>query len=281
MRNEVVRIIAETMGWGGCYGFNHLIHYHTGYPLKSIFKDNFQDIAYSGSKFILGRQYVENEEKHAAFCPECVKDDINRIGFSYWRRLHRSLDVCAKHNVHLLRHCPFCGVVFSKHGEGKGYSTMWTGCEGRHFTECDSKQNFDKEKLKRSVVYEEICGYEYHIPKQLAVNVLHEKLRCNAVEDYMKVDEMSVYIDKLQSAANRLGGLKGCEYLLEDFSALIFESIIFTYDHFSEFVTDVRRHGYELHGVSSFMSTYRVETSGSSDYVRDGYTFNFLQPPFK
>ncbi len=97
MKNRNVRAIADYLGWGGCYGFNWLIHSHTSYPLKALFKSDIADFSYSGTKFELHNNFIENEERRPAFCPSCVKDDMKKYGFSYWRRIPVAADAKLTH----------------------------------------------------------------------------------------------------------------------------------------------------------------------------------------
>ena len=111
-----IRAIASELGWKGCYGFNRLIHLHTQNYLRVVFCD-FKDYSYSGRSYISkGDKYSSNSDI-IGFCPKCAKEDLSRLGFSYWRRVHcDGAKVCAKHNVILLKACPFCGECFSKVG---------------------------------------------------------------------------------------------------------------------------------------------------------------------
>jgi len=89
--------IAEALGWPGCYGFNRLLQGHTMMAATHVFKGSW-DHSYSG------RQYVSERERfsewEAAFCPECVREDLELLGFSYWRRYGAPyVTVCYKHNV--------------------------------------------------------------------------------------------------------------------------------------------------------------------------------------
>lgn len=46
-----ISLIAEMQGWIGCYGLNKMLHRHTNYPFKEVFK-NVQDISYSRGEYI-------------------------------------------------------------------------------------------------------------------------------------------------------------------------------------------------------------------------------------
>ncbi|MNJ55990.1 hypothetical protein D3C77_515160 [compost metagenome] len=102
-----IKLIANIMGWHGCYGFNKLVHLHTDYPFQSVLK-SARCLAYSESEFESGLYCFDSLANTRAYCPLCVNEDIQSLGYSYWRRFHPHVTVCAKHNVDLLSHCQFC-----------------------------------------------------------------------------------------------------------------------------------------------------------------------------
>ncbi|WP_413817510.1 TniQ family protein [Pseudomonas sp. P9_31] len=107
-----ILIIAEMLGWVGCYGLNKMLHRHTNNPLTEAFK-NIQDISYSGSEYISYSRCFDSNREPSGFCPVCVLEDIERLGFSFWRRAHCcELKVCAEHNVELVKRCPSCDKQF-------------------------------------------------------------------------------------------------------------------------------------------------------------------------
>lgn len=108
--------ISGLLGWSGCQGFNRLLHGHTDYPIGAVFK-NTQDISYSSQEYIVSSHCFGSDRIESGFCPVCVQEDVQKMGFSFWRRAHCSeLKVCAKHNVMLVKHCPVCGLRFSHGG---------------------------------------------------------------------------------------------------------------------------------------------------------------------
>lgn len=76
-----------------------------------VFKGRW-DHAYSG------KQYISDGERFSvwdsSFCPECVREDLESRGFSYWRRyVAPYVTVCFKHNSVLHKLCPFCDRPFN------------------------------------------------------------------------------------------------------------------------------------------------------------------------
>lgn len=89
-RTEVKKL-ASAIGWQGCYGFNRLIHHHTDVAELFVIK-NSQDVSYSGKHY--ATEEVRYSDWDASYCPDCVKEDLESFGFSYWKRfcnLHRHL----------------------------------------------------------------------------------------------------------------------------------------------------------------------------------------------
>lgn len=77
-----------------------------------VFKGNW-DHSYSGKQYVSeGERFSEWEE---AFCPECVREDLELLGFSFWRRYGAPyVTVCHNHNVVLQSLCPHCSRPFVK-----------------------------------------------------------------------------------------------------------------------------------------------------------------------
>ncbi|WP_157212961.1 hypothetical protein [Pseudomonas sp. M47T1] len=85
-----------------------------------------------------------------------MKDDIVQLGFPYWRRDHRYVKVCSKHNTLLLRKCPICAKDINIHGYAYGHDLLWKGCGGRYIHQCESKINYDGWQLVLSEIFTEI-----------------------------------------------------------------------------------------------------------------------------
>lgn len=275
LKTHDVGIIAAAMGWPGCYGFNRLLHHHTHYPKISIVKD-IKDIAYSGREYISISNCFGSDRDVAAFCPACVKNDLEILGFSYWRRLHqeKSLNVCVKHNVLLVRSCPFCSKPFSY--QGHGLDVMWKKCEGRHLAECVPVHNEDANELKKSNFHEDINSFGFHVSQEAAVCVLHDKLLSIRQDVSLQVDRIDGYIRRLKSRKGRLYPIfskvySGLDCCSDDF---FFEEVIqFLYDSFYDFVFDIKNYGHEFRAVESLWSTYRAGGSESAQFVDEDYLF--------
>ncbi|WP_122490958.1 TniQ family protein [Pseudomonas viridiflava] len=266
MKNRNVRAIADYLGWGGCYGFNWLIHSHTSYPLKALFKSDIADFSYSGTKFELHNNFIENEERRPAFCPSCVKDDMKKYGFSYWRRIPEFINVCATHKITLVVDCPFCGVALSEHGAGRGFRSMWEGCNGRKFSEIDSISISEKDEIKAAMIYEEICLYEYCLPKLLVYDVILKRLVHEMTSSQLQHVSFGFYIDDLKKSSERLQRGKQYKHDGEGISLFIFDCIVLGFESFTDFIAEVRKFGYELHHIKKYMSICRDKTSAPSRY---------------
>jgi hypothetical protein len=255
MRNETVSTIAEAMGWKGCRGFNELIHSHTNYPLKAIFVDSRKEIAYSERKYVQSRNYIENEDKEIAFCVLCIRDDINERGFTYWRRRHQAIRVCAKHNTNLLFDCPYCGMKLSLH-EGRGIATIWHGCRGKQLADCLPTTNKNPKWHSSSKIYDQMCLHEYHIPKYLALEVLKVKLQRLVGIDGASCSEGEYYLSRIRSCQTVLSNSNLVELDWHGITQKIVESIFFCYDDFDDFLADVNKNQYPRFGLNSTMDNY-------------------------
>lgn len=168
MRGESIALIADVLGKSDTYGFNRLLHDHTNYPQVAVFPDHDQH-SYSRLTYPRCSTRFETESQLAGCCIDCVKEDINSLGFAYWRRDHRYVKVCAKHNTILLRRCPICGWDIRNHGWGYGHQLLWTGCKGRFFHWCESTENQDEENLAFARVFAEIGESEVAIDLEIVL----------------------------------------------------------------------------------------------------------------
>ncbi|MFA1026272.1 hypothetical protein ALP10_00718 [Pseudomonas syringae pv. helianthi] len=172
-----ILLIAEMQGWIGCYGFNKILHKHTNYPLKEVFK-NIQDISYSRGEYIGHSRWCDSNRTPAGFCPICVTEDTKRLGFSFWRRAHCcELKVCAEHNVELVKRCLSCDKPFC-HG-GHDLDVMWTTCEGRHLKDSPVTLNTDPFELKKARIFAEILSATHHLSEEAVLAVLDERVDKN------------------------------------------------------------------------------------------------------
>ncbi|MBP5068625.1 TniQ family protein [Pseudomonas chlororaphis] len=155
MRGESITFIADVLGRSDTYGFNRLLHDHTSYSQVAVFPDSNQN-SYTRWRYQTCTTRFETESQHPGICIDCVKEDIDSLGFPYWRRDHRYVKVCAKHNTVLLRKCPVCGVDVSRHSLGYGHDLLWKGCKGRYIHQYESKKNHDEEQLLFARIFAEI-----------------------------------------------------------------------------------------------------------------------------
>lgn len=266
-----VRKIASAMGWSGCFGFNRLLHHHTQYPRYSIFK-NDQDIAYSQHEYLYSQYCFGSERELASFCPDCVRSDLINLGFSYWRRSHEhDLKVCAKHNVMLVKSCPFCDKPFSY--QGHGLDVMWKSCGGRHLSECVSTQNKDLVELRRSQIYENVVFSKFHISEEISLKILCERVSSMKSLGDFSLDKVSMLSDRLEKALARTVRNRqdnNGHFFLNN-SDLIFESLLVAYSNFDSFLNDISSHVHEFRTVETLWSTYRAGGFETAQYVNEDY----------
>ncbi|WP_157829690.1 hypothetical protein [Pseudomonas fluorescens] len=155
MRGSSIGFIAEVLGRSDTYGFNRLLHDHTSYSQVAVFPDSGQQ-SYTRWSYQTSTIRFETESQLPGICIDCVKEDIDSLGFPYWRRDHRYVKVCAKHNTVLLRKCPVCGADISRHSLGYGHDLLWNGCKGRYIHQYESKKNQDEGQRLFSRIFAEI-----------------------------------------------------------------------------------------------------------------------------
>ena len=261
----VVKSIADLLGWHGCYGYNKLLHLHTSFPFSSVIK-NKRDLSYSGSSFI-SFNYIDSLTNTRSYCPLCVKEDILRIGYSYWRRLHHSLEVCAKHDVKLLTCCQFCDKPFSRDGHlGR---VMWEGCAGRSLGDAEPTVNEDPLALRLAQFFEKICSIEHHLPAETASLLFTEKLKnfdCSVLDQELRQDIESIAL-KIESSDR-----KSSEYIVSGGRTYaLLELLSIVYESFSQFLDDLLNLEPTRLPIDSFWSTYTVRSGGFDHFVEEDY----------
>ena len=148
-------LLSKILGWPGCHGFNRLIHFHTEYAFDFMVK-SARDFAYS-ENFYVSKRSVE-PHKGYAYCPVCVLEDFEKLGFSYWRRIGGNVGVCASHNVILYSNCPYCGKEFS--GDGHNLNVLWKTCKGRALRDAPAVANEDAQMLSLARFYQSLYDFK-------------------------------------------------------------------------------------------------------------------------
>ncbi|MCP2024268.1 UNVERIFIED_ORG: hypothetical protein J2Y76_005183 [Pseudomonas reinekei] len=270
--SEGIKKIASVLQWPGCHGFNRLLHHHTAYPLKSVLKSP-RDISYSQTTYISARHWYELNSELSSFCPECVREDLRTLGFSYWRRSFQDdVTVCPKHNLLLLNKCPFCEKSFSDGGHG--LEVMWSKCGGAHLGEAVGIPNKDPVALKRARFVESLCSLAFHIPDDAAICILYEKLlsiepRTAALkcERERKLEWLRDALKEIDQADDNSDSRR-----LNVNAREIFETLVMTYESIEDFVTDFLIYGDDLRSIDSLWSTYNAGGFESVNYIEESYT---------
>jgi len=265
-----VKKLASAIGWRGCYGFNRLIHYHTDVAKLFVIK-NSQDVSYSGKHY--ATEEVRYSDWDASYCPDCVRDDLENFGFSYWKRFcNRYVTVCYKHNVVLLNHCPFCGKPFSRRGHT--LDVMWRKCDGKHLAEASSLRNDNLSELKRAITIHGLCSSSHHICDEVALRVLQEKAgslisivpKARAVEMESELQRIDGYIKMLTES--RWNNKANCLVYL---NLWIIDAIATYYEHFDDFLMGVRSRQSDTRLIDSLWATYQSGGIESAHYVEEDY----------
>lgn len=80
---------------------------HTLLPITNlIIKEDELDPEMTWSNYTVSAHGLSKNHWGGYFCDQCIREDIDFWGYSYWRRSHQILGVhcCEKHNLHPLRH---------------------------------------------------------------------------------------------------------------------------------------------------------------------------------
>ena len=96
---QVVPVLAECCGMS----LQDYIRSHTMLPHVRAFES--EGLCAPHSRKHLGQLRLENSSTaaHPRFCPSCAKEQIDKFGFSYWRRIHQVAGIlwCPDHDIPL------------------------------------------------------------------------------------------------------------------------------------------------------------------------------------
>lgn len=249
--NYEIKKIGKAMGWLGCYGFNRLLHNHTYYPSKAFLHKD-EDLSYSEWAYIHSGTY-ELAATPSLFCPECVRDDVASLGFSYWRRKHHpGITVCAEHNVHLEAKCPFCLMPFSS--KNHDLDVMWKGCKGLHLSHTPSRRNYKFTELKKARFFRDIFSFDSVISIEAARLALRER----ACERWPYLREKLVAAEQWHEFIDLLKDEFGDDWNLACgiYNDVIYGFALTLYDGFQDFLNHIKCYDYRLRKVESLWSTY-------------------------
>jgi hypothetical protein len=263
-----VKLIADLLGWHGCYGFNKLLHQHTAHPWKVALKSRFNH-SYSDDAYLTKQENFDSLSKVRAYCPVCAKEDKKNLGYSYWRRLHPDVQVCAKHNVVLLTTCQFCNRPFARGGHA--VSVMWAGCAGRHLGEAQPLVNVDLSALRLAQFFDELCRVDEHIYIDTAAAVIEERIIKNyesnhgALGELESLTEFRCYIERW-----RLND-PCVSWKYYSLSNKLIKLAISLYESFDEFLHDCHKLQPNAPSISYFWDTYCCFSSYTQNFVREVY----------
>lgn len=262
-----VKKFGKAMGWLGCYGFNRLLHNHTFYP-RIAFLHEDKDISYSERDYLSSGYHFELAKTPSLFCPECVRDDIASLGFSYWRREHHpEITVCATHNVYLETKCPFCLMPFSSRNHD--LDVMWKGCKGFHLSQTHSIRNHKFSELKKARFFRDIFSFD----SVISIEAVRLALTERASERRPRVREKLVAAKYLYEFIDILKDEFGDEWNLADggFNNALYGFALKLYGGFQDFLNHVKCYDYRPRKVESLWSTYASGSHQFVQYIREDY----------
>lgn len=289
------KTVAALLSWPGCFGFNRLLHNHTRYALHGIFNDGF-DISYSGKRYGVQTSMGSPWQQKSAYCPSCVREDLENLGFAYWRRAHEcDVTVCWKHNVVLLTSCHVCGGAFSadrryrSHIEAKnrrsdkdgahipsclvhGLEIIWEGCSQIALGDICSEINLDPTALRKARFYNDALNFGHLIPLESALRSLQQRFQDlqlqgavfdSVCEDNFRAQRRIIHrLDLLRPGQERAFPYEG---------TAVIEAAMEVHETFIDFVDDVRSDATTLQPVESLWSTYISEGYESVQYIGENY----------
>lgn len=166
--------IASISGLNGYDGLRYLLHNHVDFQPSSIFKpvENLQLLDYHS---VALTSVVGASWDGESYCPTCAREDVARLGFSYWRRsLELAPKICPKHNVILIDRCPHCLQTFCS--EGHGPEVLWATCNGRSLVNIAAQEGQDPRELHRARLYHDMSGFKHVISEDDALEVVGSRL---------------------------------------------------------------------------------------------------------
>ncbi|MFB1632776.1 TniQ family protein [Pseudomonas sp. AP-1] len=264
--SDIVALIAKSLGWAGCYGFNKLLHNHTHAPWLRVFKSRFNH-TYSESEYVSSIFGYDDLIECRSYCPLCVREDIQEFGYSYWRRIHHKVTVCAKHNVGLLSYCQFCGKPFARRGHA--VHVMWSGCSGRHLGDAEPVVNRDPIALRLAHFYRELCSVPHHISGEVALHVTKER-----ISKLYQAGIIDVFIYKtfegFKSQVVKRGELAGTQVSYSQLTDLI-ELVALSYEVFEEFWQECAWYEPSPAPIDSCWNAYQIPGVALGVFIQEDY----------
>ncbi|MBD1601843.1 hypothetical protein [Pseudomonas typographi] len=168
-----------------------------------------------------------------------MKDDIAQLGFPYWRRDHRYVKVCSKHNTPLLRKCPICAKDISVHGYAYGHDLLWKGCNGYYIHQCESKLNYDGWQLALSEIFTEIGESKFTVDLEFVI--AHISGEVKKLSDLGIISETKIKALKHRLNTSKRIGEASYEYRPDfKYSECIIYVIAIVYGSFAGLLDSVR-----------------------------------------
>lgn len=104
---EAVRMITRTMP------MTDIVMYHTMFPYYGRFipperrRQAFDSLVNMGTEYhnlLSIPKRKDRISRHLRYCPECITDDRQKYGETYWHRIHQmvGVNICPRHHCHLI-----------------------------------------------------------------------------------------------------------------------------------------------------------------------------------
>lgn len=174
--SDGLKLISAGLGWRGCYGFNKLLHMHTNHSVGWLLHQP-TDFSFSGDLYHRSSVMIKHAEFWSiALCYGCILEDINMLGFIYWRRSHQwGGTVCARHEMKLVKHCFTCGQNFYLESLKLG---RWQPCVCKEWISKDVNYlDFSLSDLSYARLWNDFSKFNFQIPVHYVSRALKERLK--------------------------------------------------------------------------------------------------------
>lgn len=242
--------IASISGLNGYDGLKYFLHNHVDFQPSSIFKAA-EDLERPDYHSIPLTSVVGASWNGESYCSECAREDVAKLGFSYWRRsLEYAPKICPKHEVVLTDRCPHCSQTFCSAGHGP--EVLWGGCNGRSLVGVAAQASQDPWELHRARLYQDMSVFEHVISEDDALEVIGSRFSELGPNAGMEIGGLgwNLYraFSRRESKDNNVLG---------SHAWLIAEAVVELYDSFVCFADELKARGAQSRPLDSSLVNLR------------------------
>jgi len=228
--------VANISGLGGYDGLRYLLHNHVDFEPTTIFKPA-EELKLPDYHYVLGHTVVGASWNGESFCPECAREDVGRLGFSYWRRsLQHAPKVCPKHDVVLINRCPYCLQTFGI--DGHGPEVLWVGCNGHPLVYAAAQAGQDPHELHRARLYRDMSVSKHVISEDDALDVVGSRFEKSRQSNDMEAGGLGWNLKRAFARREDSGNR-----VFISNAWLIADAVFELYDSFASFADELKANG--------------------------------------